>query len=536
MRVLDTETRKLKEFIGYPDEPYAILSHTWGNDEVVFEDLKTGASEQKAGYSKIEMSCKLAHAEGYSWIWIDTCCIDKSSSAELSETINSMFEWYQKSAVCYAYLEDVRLGTGKRLDEAALASCRWIKRGWTLQELVAPPVVKFYSADWKYCGERKGLAGALANTTKITFDILSLGAHRTLLNRYSIAQRMSWAATRQTTRPEDISYCLLGIFDVNMALLYGEGQKKAFIRLQEEILKKSTDQSILAWGCDMPDVSEVVHDELGETIGKRILYSGVLALHPSWFVGAGEVVECWTADNPFQMTNGGLRIWLPIIKDNLESQKCLAVLNCHPEADFEHQIAIPVWEVPYPNLYFYRNGDAVTISSPSLESDLTNGKGRRREIYLVGHEEWNVQDFAFTYICIEFACLFSAPDQAKCEVRPTPSGKASIWNSRTKILVLKIGGSRTERFEDVLMTAVYADGKEEDVFAVRYGRIFSEELSVELIDPFGAPNAVSGQFALVANPPCVHLWKLQHCKVTLAWNIEERMGKPIHFNKFTIEL
>ena len=132
MRVLDTETRKLKEFIRYPDEPYAILSHTWGNDEVVFEDLKTGASEQKAGYSKIETSCKLAHTEGYSWIWINTCYIDKSSSAELSETINSMFEWYQKSAVCYVYLEDVRLGTRKRLDKAALASCRWIKRGWTL--------------------------------------------------------------------------------------------------------------------------------------------------------------------------------------------------------------------------------------------------------------------------------------------------------------------------------------------------------------------------------------------------------------------
>jgi len=103
-------------------------------------------------------------------------------------------------------------------------------------------------------------------------------------------------------------------------------------------------------------------------------------------------------------------------------------------------------------------------------------------------------------------------------------------------LVLKIGGSRTERFEDVLMTAVYADGKEEDVFMVRYGRAFSEKLSVELIDPFYAPNAVSGQVALVANPPCVHLWKLQYCKVTLAWNIEERLGKPIHFNRFTIEL
>ena len=93
-----------------------------------------------------------------------------------------------------------------------------------------------------------------------------------------------------------------------MALLYGEGQKKAFFRLQEEILKKLTDQSILAWGFDMPDVSEDVHDELRENIGKRIFYSGVLALHPSWFVGAGEVVECWTADNPFQMTNSGLRI------------------------------------------------------------------------------------------------------------------------------------------------------------------------------------------------------------------------------------
>jgi hypothetical protein len=165
-----------------------------------------------------------------------------------------MFKWYRNSAVCYVYLADVTgitdamlcdfyMGGPNMLYVHNLISCsRWLRRGWTLQELVAPDDVEFFSAEWKNLGTRSGLEVLLSQKTGIPRTVLAGES----LSAYPAAEKMSWASERTTTREEDMAYCMLGIFDVHMPLLYGEGNR-AFVRLQEEILKRSEDLSLLAW-------------------------------------------------------------------------------------------------------------------------------------------------------------------------------------------------------------------------------------------------------------------------------------------------
>lgn len=172
---------------------------------------------------------------------MDTCCIDKTSSSELTEAINSMFAWYSQCVICYALLKDLDSAATHK-DPALLGRSRWFTRGWTLQELIAPQFLVFYGADWEKIGTRDALVVEVAEASGIDVDVFVNGR----LAQYSIAQRMSWAAGRQTTRVEDEAYCLLDIFGVNMPMLYGEG-KMAFIRLQEEIMRRSDDESLFAW-------------------------------------------------------------------------------------------------------------------------------------------------------------------------------------------------------------------------------------------------------------------------------------------------
>ena len=192
-----------------------------------------------------------AKADGYDWAWADTCCIDKTSSTELTEAINSMFQYYSLSDICYAYLSDVPAdgitttwdSRPRRVPSKFVAS-KWHKRGWTLQELLAPHNVIFMSSDWTAVGDKYNLAETLEQATKIPKSVLRMEEDFTTK---SIAARMSWAARRKTTRIEDEAYCMLGIFGVNMPTIYGEG-RNAFFRLQEEIVKSSTDSTFLAWG------------------------------------------------------------------------------------------------------------------------------------------------------------------------------------------------------------------------------------------------------------------------------------------------
>ena len=236
MRLIEVFTLEVHEFEGDPVPSYAILSHRWEEDEVSLQDIQTGNAENKRGWSKLRRYCGLAAEEGWSYVWIDTCCIDKKSSSELSEAINSMFEYYQKADVCHAYLSDAVAGH----EHESFKQSRWFTRGWTLQELLAPVHVMFLNRDWKEIGTKLQLHSAISSATGISAEYL--------IDFWpaSIAQKMSWAAQRKTTRIEDQAYCLLGLFGVNMPLLYGE-QENAFLRLQLEIIKVSNDQTIFAW-------------------------------------------------------------------------------------------------------------------------------------------------------------------------------------------------------------------------------------------------------------------------------------------------
>ena len=242
MRLIHTKTLKLAEFAGKEIPPYVILSHTWEEGEVSFQDMQSGDADQKAGYDKIKRCCKVAAAQGFKHAWIDTCCIDKTSSSELSEAINSMYRWYQAAEVCYAYLSDVP--PQQDASGSAFANSRWFTRGWTLQELVAPASLIFFGSNWQEVGTKSSLQGVISKITGIHPEALLCADDR--LQNFSIAQRMSWASLRQTTRIEDLAYCLMGIFSVNMPMLYGEGER-SFIRLQEEIMKSSDDPTIFAW-------------------------------------------------------------------------------------------------------------------------------------------------------------------------------------------------------------------------------------------------------------------------------------------------
>ena len=202
-------------------------------------------ASRKLGYWKIQRACEEAIKDGYNYLWADTCCIDKSSSVELSEAINSMFRWYKESEVCYAYLWDVTDEDDVQdvQDENShFRASSWFLRGWTLQELIAPSRLSFFGQHWQYLGTKSSMRERLAQITGIDENTLG-GAP---LRNSSTAQKMFWASKRQTTRIEDTAYCLLGIFDIHMPLIYGEGER-AFQRLQEEIIRRSTDHSIFAW-------------------------------------------------------------------------------------------------------------------------------------------------------------------------------------------------------------------------------------------------------------------------------------------------
>ncbi|KAL2118323.1 hypothetical protein VTJ04DRAFT_7983 [Mycothermus thermophilus] len=259
MRLVNVHTLELEEFIEGSIPCYAILSHTWGNEELLFTDmtnLKRSRKTKPTGFAKFKGLCAHAKMQGLDYVWIDTCCIDKSSSAELSEAINSMYKWYERSLVCYAYLSDVhdRDESGREYRRSELlnqlAQSRWFTRGWTLQELIAPTFVKFYTAEWSYLGKKDDddLLPIISEASLVDECFIS---HAVPIALASAAKRMYWASKRQTTRVEDIAYFLLGIFNVNMPLLYGEGSR-AFKRLQQEIIKIWNDQSIFAWYCADP--------------------------------------------------------------------------------------------------------------------------------------------------------------------------------------------------------------------------------------------------------------------------------------------
>lgn len=306
MWLIHVRTKQLQEFIGLEVPHYAILSHTWvSGQEVTFQEMGSPgspdpASPSKSGWQKIDMTCRKAAQDGLDYAWVDTCCIDKSSSAELSEAINSMFCWYKRAAVCYVFLPDLGAFFWRE-DEGPLKieieHCRWFTRSWTLQELIAPLRIDFFNRDWRHCFTKEIASETLTQITGIDVDVLN---HEKDLSAVSVAQKMSWAATRQSTRIEDLAYSLLGIFGINMPLLYGE-EERAFLRLQAEIISSCPDPTILAW------MLRRTPGETSEDLGDS--YSGVLASSPAYFWGCAEVTSL--RDHSlfdFSMSNRGIKL------------------------------------------------------------------------------------------------------------------------------------------------------------------------------------------------------------------------------------
>jgi hypothetical protein len=328
MRLLDARTHRLVDFPADSIPRYAILSHRWGatDEEVLFADIQAKhpkAAKKKPGWQKVHGTCQQALEDGYIYVWIDTCTIDKTSSAELSEAINSMFVFYQRAAVCYAYLSDVQADRSNTYGlERELAQSKWFTRGWTLQELLAPNNMQFFNSRWELIGTKTSLKASLSKITGISPGILT---GQFPIGSASIAQRMSWAAPRKTTRPEDIAYCLMGIFQVHMPLLYGEGEK-AFHRLQEEIMKSSDDHTLFAWA---------------DPNAKNDERFGFLAKHPSLFKGCGQLIPRIGAHPPYSMTNRGLQITLSLRTDRNETR---AALDCpHPDKMKKNTTSIGVY-------------------------------------------------------------------------------------------------------------------------------------------------------------------------------------------------
>ncbi|KAI4193110.1 MAG: hypothetical protein LQ346_004013 [Caloplaca aetnensis] len=293
MRLLETTSIRLHEFQGDSIPDYAILSHTWGAEEISYQLLSQPEARSLNGYGKLTGCCKLAAAQGWKYVWIDTCCIDKTSSAELSEAINSVWRWYSNSAVCYAYLSDYVKPTGDDSSDAVIAQspigfkkARWWSRGWTLQELLAPSKVVFYDALWIEIGDKNALSSDIQSISGIPYQ------HLRQPKIASVAAKMSWMSKRTTTRSEDIAYSLLGLFEVYMPLIYGEGSN-AFLRLQQEIVKSSDDETIFAWTDD------------------SLIESGMFALSPTSFADSGKVVKFEhpaIRRSPYSVTNFGLAI------------------------------------------------------------------------------------------------------------------------------------------------------------------------------------------------------------------------------------
>ncbi|KAK0616579.1 heterokaryon incompatibility protein-domain-containing protein [Immersiella caudata] len=221
MWLINAITRDL-EFVQNPRErSYAILSHTWGSAEVSFQHYPrrpTPAAPDQHGLAKINKTCELALARGLAYAWVDTCCIDKSSSAELSEAINSMFQWYRDADVYFAYLSDLE----PEVDfDDGFHRCKWLTRGWTLQELIAPDEVEFYDREWNLRTTKNGSRQKISAASGVDLKVL-VNSRR--LKQVAVARRMSWASERKTTRVEDQAYCLMGLFDIHMPMIYGEGE------------------------------------------------------------------------------------------------------------------------------------------------------------------------------------------------------------------------------------------------------------------------------------------------------------------------
>ena len=396
MRLINVETLNLDVFYDGKVPPYAILSHTWGKDdeEISFSDIESGHVQKPgSGYTKLWGCCEQAKKDGYGYIWIDTCCIDKKDSVELGEAINSMFRWYQKAAVCYAYLSDVRGHENPKTEGSSFRASRWFERGWTLQELLAPKDVIFFGSDWKRLGTKASLCTTIESITRIPRLFLKGLVE---LRTASVAQRMAWAAHRQAKRAEDRAYSLLGIFSITMPMIYGEGGEQAFLRLQETIMRTTSDHSILAWGfTGLPQVTGCP----------------ALALSPSDFADSGHIVSHTppgaTNLNSISIYGGLLSLHLTIVSHRKAGQT-LGVLNCGSETASDMAVGIPLAETKHHEFTRSRGANALLWLTPTRSPTLIHIKHEPHKA--ISETGWYFQydDDEFTRVGLRIIDVFPA--------------------------------------------------------------------------------------------------------------------------------
>lgn len=346
MRLLNTTTYLLHENDelpgrGNPLPPYAVLSHTWiptnddGVQEVTYQDMKTDFRRlrlgrlKSTGWLKLVRYCDFAASQGFEWAWMDTCCIDKTSPGDTQEAINAMFRWYRDAVVCYAYLVDV-VATAQNETTSQVSDLmrqsNWFRRGWTLQELLAPPTVVFLNSNWEFLGTREFLAQDISSITKIDVENLVAFVPQNLL-RASIASKLSWASERETTVEEDETYSLLGIFDLALPLIYGEGREQAFYRFQRELANRYDDDSLFAWHNKDAIVSRDLRRDREQTY-----FSGVLAPSIRCFRQSTDIRYRRTP-GPFSLTNQGIMITRALHRMEGSFQNhAILEMNCYQQS------------------------------------------------------------------------------------------------------------------------------------------------------------------------------------------------------------
>lgn len=408
MNLIDTSTLQLHHVPESEKAPYAILSHTWGDDEVTYQEfsnIENLKAKSKLSYTKILRTCQIAASRGLRYAWIDTCCIDKSSSAELTEAINSMFRWYREAAVCFAYISDLPpRKEGPALDWLNDCRYRWLTRGWTLQELVAAATIEFYDAEWAYRGDKAALMRQLHLNTGIDEQVL---ADSNLLPEVPIARKMSWAANRQTTRTEDMAYCLLGLFDISMPMIYGEGERD-FVRLQEEIARETNDLSLFAW------TSKGENDSDG--------FKGMFASSPAEFADCGKIVRWpdFLAPAPeFVITNHGVRLETSL--GLAEDRQFVLDLGCCGDAVRGERLGI----------YLHQTGSKFVRQHPNrlyYTGDARLWIGRRSTIYVQKHLSHEEKQRISLELASRIYIRFPLNDIGDYFVRDMATYPEALWN------------------------------------------------------------------------------------------------------------
>ncbi|KAI6111557.1 hypothetical protein EDD16DRAFT_1835908 [Pisolithus croceorrhizus] len=274
MYLLNAHTEQLEDIHG--KRPYAILSHAWAvGERDYFQKIGTKSVRTEPGYEKVQMCCRLARQDGLDYVWIDNCCADANSRSTRSEVRISAYAWFQQAQVCYTYLGDVDGNENPRETHSQFRRSKWFGRSWTLQELLAPKHVFFFAKDWTMIGTKADLVDIVSKVTGIHKDALEYPER---IPCFSIATRMSWARGRTSTKDEDRVYALMGLFDVNLPVVYGEGETKTFLKLQNEIMKVTDDQSIFAW-----------RSAAATSFSSKSDASGILASTSECFAECGDV-------------------------------------------------------------------------------------------------------------------------------------------------------------------------------------------------------------------------------------------------------